>query len=128
MGTAYQKQVEVRLYELTYLLPGVLSDQEVEKAKTETDSLLKKYQAEIIRVEDWGKKPLAYVMTYGGKKQTEATYTHIVFKLPANKAQELEREVQLSSKVMRHLLLAVEEPKEGEAKEAKEAKPEAEGK
>src|SRR6185369_7754901 len=96
-----KKEVQVRIYELTYLLPGTMSDQEIEKAKSEIDALLKKHKAEVMSVEDWGKKPLAYIMTDEGKKHTDAVYVHIVFKLPSLKAPKLERDVFLTAKVMR---------------------------
>lgn len=101
--------VQSRTYELTYLLPGDLTDSEVNQVKTEVEALLKKYNASDSKVEDWGRKPLAYVMAHEGKKHREAYYVHQTFQLPTTQTQALDRDMQLSPKVMRHLLLVSEE-------------------
>lgn len=98
-------KVQSRTYELTYLLPGSMTDSEVAQVRTEVETLLKKYKAEVIKNEDWGRKPLSYVITHNGKKNSDAMYVHVVFSANSNQAQALERDVYLLSKVMRHLLL-----------------------
>jgi len=102
-------KVQSRTYELTYLLPGSMTDVEVAQVRTEVETLLKKYKADLLINEDWGRKPLAYVITHSGKKSNDAMYIHVVFKAHSNQAQALERDVYLLSKVMRHLLLVVED-------------------
>jgi small subunit ribosomal protein S6 len=99
----------LRTYQLTYVLAGNLADQEIEKAKTEIEPLLKRVSAKVVKTEDWGKKQLAYIITHGGKKQTDGYYVHSVLEMPANKSQELDREMYLHGRVMRHLLLVSEE-------------------
>src|SRR5476651_569884 len=108
-------KVQSRTYELTYLLPGSLTDSEVAQVRIEVENLLKKYKAEVLKNEDWGRKPLAYVITHNGKKNSDAMYVHLVFKGNSNQAQALERDVYLLSAVMRHLLLVVEDLVEGQA-------------
>jgi len=107
-----------RNYELTYILPGSLTDNEVAQLKTQVEQILKKYNAQILKNEDWGRRPLAYTIVHEGKKQNEGVYTHIVLALEPSKAPTFEREVYLSNLVMRHLLVVAEE-------EAEEATPEA---
>ena len=107
MDTA--RKAELRTYELTYILSGSLTDQDVEKAKAEIEPLLKRASAQVVKTEDWGKRPLAYIITHGGKKQTEGYYVFLVIKMPADKASDLDREMYLNGRVMRHLLLVSEE-------------------
>ncbi len=115
------KEVLVRVYELTYLIPGGMSDQDVEKVRATVEAILKKAKAEIVAVEDWGKKPLAYVITHEGKKQSDATYTHVISKLETLKAPAVEREVALQPQVMRHLMLAVDEKEQAKTATAAKA-------
>lgn len=108
----------VRNYELTYILSGSLTDNEVAQLKTQVEQILKKYNAQILKNEDWGRRPLAYTIVHEGKKQTEGVYTHIVFAMEPSKAPTLEREVYLSNLAVRHLLVVADE-------DAAEASPEA---
>lgn len=107
MDTSARKS-ELRTYELTYLLSGSLSDADIEKAKVEIEPLLKRASAKILKTEEWGKRPLAYVITHDGKKHTEGYYVHLVLEMPANKSAALDREMYIHSRVMRHLLLVSE--------------------
>jgi small subunit ribosomal protein S6 len=108
MDTSARK-AEPRTYELTYILSGSLSDQEIEKAKAEIEPLLKRASAKIVKTEEWGKRPLAYIITHDGKKQTEGYYVHLVLSMPADKSQDLDHAMYLNGRVMRHLLLVGEE-------------------
>jgi ribosomal protein S6 len=100
--------VQQRTYELTYVLPGSMTDNEVAQVRTEIQTLLKKYKASDVKEEDWGRKQLAYTITHNGK-QTDGVYTHVAFSLKSTQAPELERDVYLSAKIMRHLLLVSED-------------------
>jgi ribosomal protein S6 len=101
-----------RSYELTYLVPGSLTDSEVAQVRSEVETLLKKYKAEVVKTEDWGRKPLAYIITHEGKKQSDAMYVHIVFTLSTDKAQQFEHDIYLVTRIMRHLMLLAEEANE----------------
>jgi ribosomal protein S6 len=101
-----------RKYELTYIVPGSMTDSEVAQVKTQVEQILKKFNAQILKNEDWGRRPLAYTIVNEGKKQTEGTYTHIVFSLEPEKAPMLEREVYLSNLAMRHLLVVGDDSEE----------------
>jgi ribosomal protein S6 len=100
-----------RNYELTYILSGVFTDSEVAQNKTQVEQILKKFSAQVLKNEDWGRRPLAYTIVHEGKKQNEGVYTHVVFALEPSKAPTLEREIYLSP-VMRHLLVQVDEVEE----------------
>jgi small subunit ribosomal protein S6 len=106
-----------RKYELTYILSGSLTDSEVAQLKTKVEQILAKFNAQILKNEDWGRRPLAYTIKKDGKKQTEGCYTHLVFSLEPSKAPVLEREVYLSNVVMRHLMVVSEETEEETASE-----------
>lgn len=112
------KVAQLRAYELTYLVSGGYTDQDVEKIKADVQALLKKYQADVIKAEDWGKKALAYTITHEGKKNNEAYYMFVSFNMPTSQAQDFERQIFLQSKIMRHLLLVAEDAGEATEKAA----------
>lgn len=101
-----------RTYELTYILSGLFTDNEVAQAKSQVEQIFKKFNAEIVKTEDWGRRQLAYTIVHEGKKQSEGSYVHIVFNLEPKDAPVLEREVYLSNLAMRHLLVVSEEVEE----------------
>ena len=107
-----------RKYELTYILSGALTDSEVAQVKTQVEQLLKKFNAEILKNEDWGRRPVAYTIKSEGKKQHEGVYTHVLFALEPAKAPVLEREVYLSNLIMRHLMVLSDESEEGTVSES----------
>lgn len=104
-------------YELTYILSGSLTDSEVAQMRTQVEQILKKFSAQVLKNEDWGRRPLAYTITHEGKKQTEGMYVHVVFALEPTKASALEREVYQSNAVIRHLLIQADEVEEEVAPE-----------
>jgi small subunit ribosomal protein S6 len=103
------KDTQSRSYELTYLIPDSLTETERQVVDEEVEGLIKKVKAEIKETQDWGKKRLAYKIRHRNKYYTQAYYSHrvIVLKDP-EKAPELDREIQLHTQVMRHLLVKSE--------------------
>lgn len=98
----------VREYELTYLLPTTLTSSETAQAQEKIAQGIGKLGGSVVTSEDWGKRELAYAIRHSGSDRTEALYTHVVVSLPAKNAQALERELQLNTQVMRHLLILAE--------------------
>lgn len=97
-------------YEFTYLLPEFYTSAEVVKAAAEIEELVKKAKGKIVSTEDWGKKTLAYKIRKGSKSHAEALFTHMVIEMEAKNAQKFERDVYLSEKILRHLLVVEEKP------------------
>lgn len=98
----------VREYELTYLLPTTLTSSETTQVQEKIAQGIGKLGGSVVTSEDWGKRELAYAIRHSGSDRTEALYTHMVISLPAQNAQALERELQLNTQVMRHLLILAE--------------------
>jgi ribosomal protein S6 len=111
-------KVQQRLYELTYVLPGSMTDSEIAQVRSEIQNLLKKFKATVVKEEDWGRKQLAYKITHQGQKQNDGVYTHIVLEVASTQAPLLEREVYLSAKIMRHLMLVTDGQDTPEQKQA----------
>lgn len=99
----------VRLYELTYLVPGSLTSDQVDSANQAIQKLCKKHSVKIKDDQDWGKKELAYTIRHDSKHETEAFYRHLVVSADPQKIQTFESELKLQPQVMRHLLVLAEE-------------------
>lgn len=93
----------------TYEAMIVLDNREVKKAweplKSTVDSLLTKHGAEIIVAKRWDERRLAYEI----RKQRRATFYLSYFKADPEKISDIFRDLNLSTSVLRSLILRVEE-------------------
>lgn len=90
-----------KTYELTVLLPGSLTPEEVKATLTALKKAVAARQGTVEKEESWGKKTLAYLI----KKQTDAQYFYFEVTLPTSTAQEFERDVRLTDHVLRELFV-----------------------
>jgi small subunit ribosomal protein S6 len=97
-----------RSYELTYLVPGSLTSDKVGEVQAIVDKLLKKNGCKQSKVEEWGKKTMAYSIKNQGKKEVDAVYFHVLFDAPTQAVAELSRDLRLSQTVMRFLVVLAE--------------------
>ncbi len=93
-----------KLYELTVLLPGGASADDVKAASGTIGKLVTSRKGKVEKEENWGKKFLAYPL----KKQTEAFYLYFEVSLDASQTQGFERDVRLMDTVIRSLLVMKE--------------------
>jgi small subunit ribosomal protein S6 len=96
---------KTKVYELTYLAPGSLTDSELTKVQETVQGLVKKHKGSISSETSWGKKPLAYRIKRAGKTHTEAHYLHLVLEFPTEEAIAFEREIYLDNDLIRHLFV-----------------------
>jgi small subunit ribosomal protein S6 len=99
------KKSSPREYELTYLVGTGYTTTEINSIQDEVVALIGKNGGEITETTDWGKKSLAYPLKKDAKTYTEASYTHLIIKLPPEKAQTLTRAVELKHQILRALLV-----------------------
>ena len=96
--------VTKRLYEGMFLLDSAKAsdwDGVVEIIET----LLKRSDAEIASIRKWDERKLAYEVD----RQTRGTYVLTYFKAEGGRIREIEKDVQLSDKIMRVLILSAEQ-------------------
>lgn len=94
-----------RQYELMMVLNARLSDEEIE-AKIKRFRDLIEANGEIAgEAEDWGRKRLAYEIDY----EKEGYYYIIQFISDPSFPKELERNLRIDDKVLRYLVVSVEE-------------------
>ncbi len=77
------------------------TDEDLAKITQKMQEIITTGGGEIINVENWGKKKLAYPL----KRFLEGNYILIKFKMNAMWSKELENNLQISENVLRHLLI-----------------------
>lgn len=98
------KTVVKKVYEAMFLVDSVQAASDWEGTEGLIKSILEKAEAQIISIRKWDERKLAYDMD--GKSR--GTYILCYFNAPANKITQIERDVQLSEKIMRVLILKAE--------------------
>lgn len=102
-------------YEITVLLPGTEDKNILDRLEKE----IKEAGGIIGKNGEWGKRELAYPI----KKQTEGVYYFMEVSLPADKTAEINRMLDNSEQVLRHLIVRtkskVQNPKSKTGKSGK---------
>ncbi|MFT4739006.1 MAG: small subunit ribosomal protein S6 [Cyclobacteriaceae bacterium] len=93
-----------RDYETVFILTPVLSEPQMKDAVDKFKGVLVENGAEVINVENWGLKKLAYPITH---KKT-GFYQLLEFKADPNVVEKLEIEYRRDEKVMRFLTTALD--------------------
>jgi small subunit ribosomal protein S6 len=95
----------MRSYELMILLDPNLQDEEISALVKEIQQTIKKNQGKIGKVNQWGKRKLAYEI----KKFQEAFYVVLNFELePANIAN-IEKSIKFEENIIRYLIILGQE-------------------
>jgi len=96
----------MRLYDIVMLVTPDLSEEETQKVAGEFRKILADGGAEIVKEEPWGRRRLAYPIG----QHREGSYHILLFDAPPPAVLELERGLNISEEVMRHLVTRVEKP------------------
>ena len=91
-------------YEVMYVIDAALEDSARIELIDRFSELVKKNGGEIDRVDEWGKRRLAYAINY----KTEGYYVLMYIKAPSELPKELERNFQISDKILRSLIIRYE--------------------
>ena len=91
-------------YEVMYVIDSALEDGARVELINRFSELVKKNGGEIDRVDEWGKRRLAYAINY----KTEGYYVLMYIKAPSELPRELERNLQIADSVLRYLVVRYE--------------------
>ena len=91
-------------YEVMYVIDAALEDGARVELINRFSELVKKNGGEIDRVDECGKRRLAYAINY----KTEGYYVLMYIKAPSELPRELERNMQISDSVLRYLVVRYE--------------------
>ncbi len=95
----------MRLYETVFIISPELNDDDVKECSGRIEELITKYKGEIVTVENWGKKRLAYEV----KRQRYGTYILIHFKGTSELLKELERTYKMSETIIKYIIITISE-------------------
>ena len=91
-------------YEVMYVLDPALEDSARTELINRFSDLVTKNGGEVDRVDEWGKRRLAYAIQY----KTEGYYVLMYIKAPAELPREIERNMQISDSILRYLTVRYE--------------------
>ncbi len=96
----------MRRYELMLVLRPDVADDTVQAVIDRSTRSIVGSGGQIVKVSPWGRRRLAYQIG----QHREGSYFIIVFDAPAEALAELERGLNITEEVMRHLVTRVERP------------------
>jgi small subunit ribosomal protein S6 len=102
--------VAKKLYEGMFLVDTALAASDWDGTMGMIRKLLEKYEAEIVSLRKWDERRLAYDI----ERKSRGTYILSYFKCDGTKLTDIERDVQLSEKIMRVLILKAEKVTEAD--------------
>lgn len=91
-------------YEIMYIIDPAVEDAARIELINRFSDLVVKNGGEVERVDEWGKRRLAYTIQY----KTEGYYVLMYVKAPADLPREIERNLQISDSVLRYLVIRYE--------------------
>ena len=95
----------MREYEAVYIIKPNFEDEKYPEKKKKYTALIQNNGGEIVSVEPWGKKRLAYEI----EKLREGYYVLTRFNAGPDLPQELERNFKIADEIMRYLIVKVGE-------------------
>ena len=96
----------MRRYELMLVLRPDVPDDRVQATLDSSTRTIAGAGGQIIKVNLWGRRRLAYPIG----THREGSYYILVFDAPAETVAELERGLNITEEVMRHLVVKIEKP------------------
>jgi small subunit ribosomal protein S6 len=103
------KTVAAKLYEGMFLVDSALAASDWQGVNDTISSILTKVGAEIVSINKWDDRRLAYDI----RGKSRGAYILAYFRVDGSRITEIERAVQLSEQIMRLLVLSIEDLGEG---------------
>jgi small subunit ribosomal protein S6 len=96
----------MRRYELMLVLRPDTADDRVQQILDRTTRGIAAGEGQIVKVSPWGRRRLAYPIS----GHREGSYFIVVFDAPSEAIEELERSLNITEEVMRHLVTRIDRP------------------
>ena len=93
-----------KMYELTYILTSVLSDEQTAEVVTRINEIIEGAGGTIIEVDEWGIRKLAYPVD----KKRNGYYVNLYFEGPGTMIPRIERALTIDDNVLRSLIMAMD--------------------
>lgn len=98
------KTVVKKLYEAMFLIDSAQAASDWDGVNNAIKTILEKADAEIVSMRKWDERKLPYEI----RGQSRGTYILCYFRVDGKKIQDIERDVQLSERIIRVLILSAE--------------------
>jgi len=95
----------IKNYELMVIISPKLSEEEANSLNDSILELVKDQSGEIIKIDPWGRRMLAYPIN----KQQEAYYFVNYFKMESKGVKSVKSQLNINEKVLRHMFIAKED-------------------
>lgn len=92
------------MYELTYIINSVISDDQVKDLVTRVTKFVEENDGEIVEVDEWGSQRLAFPI----QKKRNGYYVDVYFKAPGGIIPKLERALEIDDNILRYLTLRMD--------------------
>ncbi|MBN1788049.1 MAG: 30S ribosomal protein S6 [Sedimentisphaerales bacterium] len=104
--------VAKRLYEALFLVDSAEAATDAEGVSAHIEKIFERNSAEVVSIRKWDERPLAYEIM--GKSR--GTYFLVYFNSPSGRITSIERDIQLSERIMRVLILRADHVTEEDMK------------
>ncbi len=94
----------MNIYENMIILNAAISDEEAEAAVAKIKDLVTGQGGEVLKVDVWGRKKLAFEI----KKQKKGLYVLLYYKTPASTVKKLEDFYKVSDTVLKYMVVKLE--------------------
>jgi len=91
----------MNIYENVVILNAAISDEEAEAAVSKIKDVITGQGGEVLKVEVWGRRKLAYEI----KKQKKGLYVLLVYKTPSATVKKLEEFYKVYDTVLKYMVL-----------------------
>jgi small subunit ribosomal protein S6 len=91
-------------YELTYVISGVVQQNQVDDIVRKVNHLVESNGGDVLEVDEWGNQRLAYEID----RKRSGYYVNMYFKAPGSLIERLERELKINDDVLRFLTLRMD--------------------
>lgn len=91
-------------YELTYVISGVVQQNQVDDIVRKVNHLVESNGGDVLEVDEWGNQRLAYEID----RKRSGYYVNMYFQAPGSLINRLERELQINDDVLRYLTLRMD--------------------
>ncbi|ARA92968.1 MAG: 30S ribosomal protein S6 [Bacteroidetes bacterium] len=92
------------LYELTYIINGALSDEQIKNTVQRVTKYIEENGGQVREIDEWGTRRLAYPIN----KKRNGYYVNLYFEAPGELIPKLERAMEISDEILRYLTLRMD--------------------
>ena len=93
-----------KTYELTYIINGVLSDEQIKNVVQRVGNLIRDAGGEILHADEWGTRRLAFPI----RKKRNGYYVNLYFTAPPESIVRMERNMEIDDDILRYLTLVMD--------------------